>query len=106
MADYKVPAGAIAAAKRAIKWIGDGKAGKGFTSVGRGRASQLAKGGTVSRETVVKMRAYFARHDVDRKAEGFYAGQKGYPSPGRVAYDAWGGEAGRAWVNKLNLDDD
>ena len=105
MADYKVPAGAIAAAKRAIKWIGDGKAGKGFTSVGRGRASQLAKGGTVSRETVVKMRAYFARHMVVKKAEGFYASQDGYPSPGRVAWDAWGGDAGMAWVNGLSLDD-
>ena len=48
MADYKVPAGAISAAKRALAWISDGKAGKGFTSVGRGRASQLARGGTVS----------------------------------------------------------
>jgi hypothetical protein len=27
MADYKVPAGAISAAKRALKWIADGKAG-------------------------------------------------------------------------------
>ena len=105
MADYKVPAGAISAAKRALKWISEGKAGKGFTSVGRGRARQLAQGGSVGRDTVVKMRAYFARHEVDKKAEGFYGSQEGYPSPGRVAFDAWGGEAGQAWVNKLNLDD-
>lgn len=102
---YKVPAGAISAAKRALKWISEGKAGKGFTSVGRNRASQLARGGSVSRETVVKMRAYFARHMVDKKAEGFYASQDGYPSPGRVAWDAWGGDAGRSWVNGLSLDD-
>ena len=105
MAEYKVPAGAKAAAKRALKWISEGKAGKGFTSVGRGRARQLATNAMVSRETVVKMRAYFARHIVDRKAEGFYASQEGYPSPGRVAWDAWGGDAGRSWVNGLNLDD-
>ena len=102
---YKVPAGAISAAKRALKWISEGKAGKGFTSVGRNRAQQLARGGSVSRETVVKMRAYFARHMVDKKAEGFYASQDGYPSPGRVAWDAWGGDAGRSWVNGLSLDD-
>jgi len=107
MADYKVPAGAIAAAKRAIKWIGDGKAGKGFTSVGRGRAQQLASGGTVGRETVVKMRAFFARHSKASKgAEGFRANQDGYPSPGRVAWDAWGGDAGESWVNGLSLDND
>ena len=102
---YKVPAGATSAAKRALEWIKDGKAGKGFTDTGRARAAQLARGGFVSRDVAVKMRAYFARHEPDRKAEGFFANQDGYPSPGRVAWDAWGGDAGRSWVNKLNLDD-
>lgn len=101
---YKVPAGASNAAKRALKWIADGKAGGGFTSTGRRRASQLAAGGTVSRDTVARMRSYFARHEVDRKANGFFAGEKNYPSPGRVAWDAWGGDAGRSWVNGINLD--
>ncbi len=105
MAKYKVPAGAISAAKRALKWISEGKAGSGFTSVGRNRATQLARGGMVSRETVVKMRAFFARHErASKGAEGFYASQDGYPSPGRVAWDAWGGDAGKAWVDKLSLD--
>ena len=101
---YKVPSGVQSAAKRAIKWISDGKAGDGFTSVGRRRATQLASGGSVSRDVVVKMRAYFARHVVDKKATGFSAGETGYPSAGRVAWDAWGGDAGRTWVNGLNLD--
>lgn len=101
---YNVPEGVQNAAKRAIKWIGEGKAGGGFTSVGRRRATQLASGGSVSREVVVKMRAYFARHNVDKKATGFSAGEEGYPSPGRVAWDAWGGDAGQAWTNRLSLD--
>lgn len=101
---YKIPAGVSSAAKRALKWIADGKAGSGFTDVGRRRASQLAKGGTVSRQVVARMKSYFARHAVDKKAEGFSAGEKGYPSPGRVAWDAWGGDAGRTWVNRINLD--
>jgi hypothetical protein len=105
MADtYKVPAGVQSAAKRAIKWIEEGKAGDGFTATGRRRASQLAAGGSVSRDVVVKMRAYFARHAVDKNATGFSAGEKGYPSPGRVAWDAWGGDAGRTWVNGLKVD--
>jgi hypothetical protein len=107
MADdtYQIPAGARSAAKRALAWIKDGKAGKGFTDVGRARAAQLARGGNVSRDVAVKMRSYFARHEVDKKAKGFRANQDGYPSPGRVAWDAWGGDAGRSWVNGLSLDD-
>lgn len=105
-ASYKVPAGAQNAAKRALKWIADGKAGGGFTDVGRRRASQLAAGGTISRSTVGRMRSYFARHEVDRRANGFFAGEKDYPSPGRVAWDAWGGDAGRTWVNGIDLEND
>jgi hypothetical protein len=101
---YKVPAGVQSAAKRALGWIADGKAGSGFTSVGRRRASQLAAGGSVSRDTVARMKSYFARHTVDKKATGFNSGEEGYPSPGRVAWDAWGGTAGQAWVNRINLD--
>jgi hypothetical protein len=103
-AAYKVPAGVQSAAKRAQKWISEGMAGDGFTATGRRRASQLASGGSVSRDVVVKMRAYFARHAVDKNATGFSAGEKGYPSPGRVAWDAWGGDAGRTWVNGLKVD--
>lgn len=103
---YKVPAGVSAAAKRAQKWVSDGKAGSGFTDVGRARMAQLARGGQVSRSTVVKMRAFFARHSKSSKgATGFRSGQDGYPSPGRVAWDAWGGDAGESWVNGLSLDD-
>lgn len=102
--EYRVPAGVSAAAKRALKWISEGKAGDGFTATGRRRAAQLAKGGSVSRDTVVRMKSYFARHEVDKKAKGFRAGEEGYPSAGRVAWDAWGGDAGRAWVNRLSLE--
>ena len=34
----------------------------------------------------------------------FNAGEKGYPSPGRVAWDAWGGDAAASWSSKLKLD--
>lgn len=101
---YNPPAGVQSAAKRALGWISDGKAGGGFTSVGRRRASQLASGQAVSRDTVARMKSYFARHTVDKKATGFNSGEEGYPSPGRVAWDAWGGSAGQAWTNRINLD--
>jgi DNA-binding ferritin-like protein len=98
---FKPPAGVRAAARRAIKWIEDGKAGKGFTSVGRGRATQLANGEAVSRETIGRMANYFGRHTPDRKATGFNSGEEGFPSPGRVAWDAWGGDAGQRWANSI-----
>lgn len=101
---YQPPEGVQNAAKRALKWIADGKAGGGFTATGRRRASQLASGRAVNRDTVVRMKSYFARHTVDKKATGFNAGEEGFPSPGRVAWDAWGGDAGQAWTNRVKLD--
>jgi hypothetical protein len=104
-ASYSPPEGVRNAAKRALKWIADGKAGDGFTSVGRRRASQLASGKAVTRDTVARMKSYFARHEVDKKAKGFNAGETGYPSAGRVAWDAWGGNAGKSWVNGIELEE-
>jgi len=99
---YSPPADVAVAAKRALKWIDEGKAGSGFTSVGRARAVQLASGKDVSADVVNRMISYFARHSVDKKAVGFNANEDGYPSPGRVAWDAWGGDAGEMWVNRLD----
>jgi HK97 family phage prohead protease len=47
------------------------------------------------------MISYFARHNSDKDATGFSSGEDGYPSAGRVAWDAWGGDAGQSWVNGL-----
>ena len=103
-ASYKVPQGVQSAAKRAQKWISEGKAGDGFTDTGRRRAAQLAGGGSVSRDVVARMKSYFARHQGDKSATGFNSGEAGYPSAGRVAWDAWGGDAGKTWVNGIRLD--
>lgn len=96
---YEIPSGVQAAAKQALRWIADGLAGDGFTSVGRNRARQLADGGSVGRATLVKMRAYFARHGVDKQADGW--GDKSDPTPGMVAWYAWGGDAGRSWAREI-----
>lgn len=96
-----VPKGVQEAAERALKWISQGLAGDGFTDTGRARAAQLARGGPVSPRTVRRMASYFRRHRPDRAAEGFQAGEEGYPTPGRVAWDAWGGDAGESWSQAL-----
>jgi hypothetical protein len=43
------------------------------------------------------MYSFFSRHEVDKKATGFSSGEEGFPSPGRVAWDLWGGDAGYSW---------
>jgi HK97 family phage major capsid protein/HK97 family phage prohead protease len=52
----------------------------------------------MSADTVITMAAWFARHEVDKQGEGFSPGEDGYPSPGRVAWAAWGGDAGQEWA--------
>ena len=100
-ASYTPPQPVREAAKRALVWIEEGKAGSGFTGVGRTRAGQLARGESISLETLKRMKSFFSRHEVDKKAKGFSRGEDGYPSGGRVAWDAWGGDAGYAWAEAM-----
>lgn len=92
------PAGVQAAAGRAVKLISSGKAGPGFTPVGRRRAADLAAGKPVSVETIIRMKAYFDRHAPDRRA---HWGKAGAETPGYVAWQAWGGDAGYAWARRI-----
>lgn len=105
--DYKPPSAVRAEARRALKWIAEGKAGSGFTDTGRKRASDLARGAAVSRETIGRIANYLARHSVDKKGKGWSPGEPGYPSPGRVAWAAWGGDPAKSWVARvMKYDDD
>lgn len=96
---YKANAGMKAAAKRAIEWRAEGH--KGGTQVGATRASQIVSGEAMSADTVKRMYSFFSRHEVDKKATGFNSGEEGYPSPGRVAWDLWGGNAGFTWSRQI-----
>jgi len=75
---------------------------RGGTSVGLARARQLANRQKISDKTVKRMKSYFARHSVDKKAKGFRKGEKGYPSKGLQAWLLWGGDAGNNWVRALS----
>lgn len=92
---YTPTDGMAGAARRALKWKAQGK--RGGTTVGLARANQLAKKEQLSRDTVMRMHSFFSRHAVDKKAKGFNSGEEGFPSPGRVAWDLWGGDAGASW---------
>ncbi|WP_291808709.1 phage major capsid protein, partial [Limnobacter sp.] len=87
--------GMRAEAQRYRDWKADGEAGG--TDVARTRASQILSGNELSADTVVTMSAWFARHEVDKQGKGFSPGEDGYPSNGRVAWAAWGGDAGKSW---------
>lgn len=92
---YKPTSGMASAAKRALKWKQEGKAGG--TLVGLARANQLKDRDPLSASVVLRMYSFFSRHEVDKKATGFYSGQEGFPSKGRVAWDLWGGDGGYSW---------
>lgn len=98
---FRVPQGVQDEAKMSLGWIADGHAGNGFTAVGKKRASDLAAGHPVSAETILRMYSFFKRHEVDKRAEGFNSGEDGFPSPGRVAWSAWGGDAGFTWSTRI-----
>ena len=92
---YTPTDGMASAARRALKWKKEGK--RGGTRVGLARANQLANKESLSASTVLRMYSFFSRHEVDKKAKGFSSGEEGFPSPGRVAWDLWGGDAGASW---------
>jgi len=90
-------AGMRTEAERYRAWKADGE--PGGTDVAAARASQILSGDELSPDTVITMRAWFARHEVDKQGEGFSPSEDGYPSPGRVAWAAWGGDSGQTWSN-------
>lgn len=96
---YSPPAGARSAARRAIKFKEDGKAKGAGTSVGWTRAGQLARGETLSLDTVKRMYSYFSRHEVDKKGKDW--ANQANPSNGYIMWLAWGGDAGFSWSRRI-----
>lgn len=99
MASYKPTEGMVEEAKRGLEWRRE--FGRGGTEVGIARARDIQGGKNLSESTVKRMHSFFSRHEVDKKAEGFRPGEKGYPSNGRIAWALWGGDAGQRWARGL-----
>jgi hypothetical protein len=72
------------------------KYNRGGTEVGVARARDLSNGSALSLDTVKRMNSYFARHEVDKKGEGW-----GKDSAGYIAWLLWGGDAGWSWAKKI-----
>jgi len=92
------PASVARNAARALKWHKE--LGSGMTAVGVRRAVQLSKRQPVSLQTLKRMKAYFDRHLWDFQKVGFFKGEPGYPTKGRIAADAWGGDEGCEWAER------
>ena len=85
-------------ARQALDWRNEFK--RGGTAVGVARARQLINKENLSGSTVLRMYSFFSRHEVDKQAEGFRSGEKGFPSAGRIAWGLWGGDSGFAWSKR------
>jgi hypothetical protein len=95
--DFTPPQGARDAAKRALD-VREGKPSsqRGMTPVGIARARDLQNGVKMSPDTVRRMKAFFDRHEVDKKGATFGEQGKGWQ-----AWNGWGGDAGFAWARKV-----
>lgn len=85
-------------AQRGLDWRSE--FGRGGTEVGIARARDIVNGRDLSEETIGRMVSYFARHEVDKEAEGFRPGEDGYPSNGRIAWALWAGDPGKTWAER------
>ena len=96
--NLKAPRAVKAEAKRGLDWrreFGRGGVGPGQTTAG------MLINDTMTIARARKMRAWHARHAVDRKGQGYRPGESGYPSAGRIANALWGGVPGERWANKV-----
>lgn len=97
-----VPPGEVRrSAEQALAWLTDGTQAWG-TDAGHRRARQLAAGKALSDEDVRDMHGYFARHEKspgEHDASGW--GNHDDPSRGFAAWQGWGGDAGKKWVDGI-----
>ena len=75
--------------------------GRGGTAVGVARARDLSNGASVSLETINRMVSFFARHEENRVPPSEKTLPDGGPTNGWIAWLLWGGDAGRAWANRI-----
>ena len=94
--DLTPPVAAAKAAEQGLKLRKEHK--RGGTRVGVARAHQLMKREPLSADVVKRMASYFARHAVDKNGKDFDNAEN--PSAGFIAWQLWGGDAGRDWADK------
>lgn len=94
--DLSPPKGVREACARGLVLYEEGKGGDGLVRATVDWARRLARGENATRDKLVKMRAWHARHEDDRRE-----GWDSPPTPGYVAFLLWGGAAGRSWAEAM-----
>ena len=69
---------------------------RGMTSVGIARARDIMNKRPLSVDSVKRMKAFFDRHEVDKKGETWNDKGKGWQ-----AWNGWGGDEGYSWATKI-----
>lgn len=96
--DY--PESAVNNAKKVLEWKEmHGKEVKGGTRVGWKRANQIAKRTNFTEKTVRRIKAFFDRHEKNKKVAPEYKNEP-WKDNGYVAWLLWGGDSMRSWANK------
>jgi len=98
---FPLPSSVRAAARRGLelrKKYGKGglttqEAGKQGIGSGVARATSLANGQSISYGIVKRMAAFFSRHEKNKSG--------GEDDAGFIAWQLWGGDAGRSWANRI-----
>lgn len=96
--NLNVPAGVKAEARKGLEWRSE--FGRGGIGPGQ-RTARMLMSNKMTIARVRKMRAYLARHEVDKQGQGWKPGSQGFPSAGRIAWALWGGDPGKAWSSKI-----
>jgi len=96
---YSPTSGMVDEAQKGLDWRSE--FGRGGTAVGIARARDIVNGRDLPFDTVQRMNSFFARHEVDKQAQGFRPGEDGFPSNGRIAWALWGGDAGQSWAARI-----
>lgn len=94
---YKPTEEMARAATRALEWRQ--KYGRGGTAVGVKRANQLKNRENLTPTTIRRMYSFFSRHGNYRSTH--YEFRDGEPTTWRIAWDLWGGDAGRTWATNI-----
>lgn len=94
---FRPPQGVADAARRGLDLYDQGLGGAGLVASTISAAHRLVMRHEITPERVRKMRAWFRRHEVDRKPDW----AKPPVTPGYVAWMLWGGDAGQSWAEKV-----
>ena len=95
--DFTPTQGMIDEARKGLEWRKE--FGRGGTEVGI-RTARMIINNELTPDRVTRMFSFHSRHQVDKEAEGYNSGEKGYPSNGRIAIALWGGDAGFSWSER------